>query len=206
MALSTYPSDMTDGFYHMFLKANDALWLAIAMPHYDNETQLIAVPLSLTMGWTNSPPTFCAASETAADLANDCLTQAPLPPHHMEPMASSHDTWALSSQPIGQSTDIMLLNGQSAINMLQDGQSAITPTLQNRQSAVIMLRDPLVPTSGEPLVPTRQSAGPMLRVLMLPPGDPLVPNLGNPMVPTRQSANPMLGVLMLPPCHLAPEA
>ena len=34
--LSKY--NITDGFYHVFLKANDALWLAVTMPHYDNET------------------------------------------------------------------------------------------------------------------------------------------------------------------------
>ena len=34
--LSKY--DITNGFYHMFLKADDALQLAITMPHYDDET------------------------------------------------------------------------------------------------------------------------------------------------------------------------
>ena len=209
--LSKY--DITDGFYCLFIKADDALWLAVTMPHYDNETQLIAVPLSLTMGWTNSPPTFCAASETAANLANDCLAQAPLLPHRMEPMASSHDAWALSSQPLGPSTDITLLNRQSAVNTLQHGQSTIN-MLQNRQSAIITLGDPLVPNSGDPMVPTRQSAGPMLGAIVLPSRHStsntlrnlMVPNLGNPLVPTSQSTGPMLRALMLPPCHLAPEA
>ena len=57
----------------MFLKADDALQLAVTIPHYDDETQLITVPLSLTMGWTNSPPTFCATSKTAADITNDSI-------------------------------------------------------------------------------------------------------------------------------------
>ena len=66
--------DLMDGFYHIFLAPDDALKLAIMMPHYDGEVQLAAVPLSLTMGWTKSPPTFSTASKTAADLANVQLT------------------------------------------------------------------------------------------------------------------------------------
>ena len=54
--LSKY--NIMDSFYRMFLKTNNALLLAIMMPSYENETQLLAIPLSLTMGWTNSPPTF----------------------------------------------------------------------------------------------------------------------------------------------------
>ena len=54
--LSKY--DITNGFYRVFLKADNALRLAITMPSYDNEPPLLAIPLSLTMGWTNSLPTF----------------------------------------------------------------------------------------------------------------------------------------------------
>ena len=46
--LSKY--DITDGFYRVFLKADDALQLAVMMPSYDNEPPLLAIPLSLTMG------------------------------------------------------------------------------------------------------------------------------------------------------------
>ena len=174
-----YPSkyDITDGFYWVFLKANDALQLDITMPSYDNETPLLAIPLSLTMGWTNLPPTFCAVSETAADLANDCIAQdAPLPTNCMEPMASVHDAWASSSQPLGQSTNIMLHNRQSAVNMLQ-----------HRQSAVNTLRDLLVPTLGDLLVPAGQSASSMLGAIVLHPRDPLAPTLVDLLVPARQS-------------------
>ena len=66
--------DLTDGFYQIFLALDDALKLAIMMPHYEGETQLTAVPLSLTMGWTKLPPTFSATSETAANLTNVQLT------------------------------------------------------------------------------------------------------------------------------------
>ena len=52
-----------DGFYHIFLALDNALKLAVMMPHYDGETQLAAMPLSLTMGWTKSPPMFSATSD-----------------------------------------------------------------------------------------------------------------------------------------------
>ena len=149
--LSKY--DITDGFYCMFLKADDALHLAIMMPSYDNETPLLAIPLSLTLGWTNSPPTFCAISETAADLANDCIhNDTPLPTHHMELMASAHDAWGVHAT---------------------------------------QLRDPLVPTKGDPLVSTMGTA---LTDLAL--GDLLVPTAGT--APTV----PALGICWSPPWRL----
>ena len=171
--LSKY--DIMDGFYHVFLKADDALQLAVMMPSYDNEPPLLAIPLSLTMGWTNSPPTFCAVSETAADLANNCIADdTPLLTHHMEPMASVHDAWANTLQ-----------HRQSTINMLGD---PLVPTSG----------DPLVPTTGDPLVS-------MLGAPVPHPGDLLVPTLGDPLVSTGQSTSTMLGALVLPPCHLAPS-
>jgi hypothetical protein len=69
------------------------LKLATLMPRYEGEEQLLAVPLVLTMGWTNSPPTFCAASETVADLANANLFRRTVPPHRLEHLASAHDVW-----------------------------------------------------------------------------------------------------------------
>ena len=87
--------DLTDGFYRIFLAPDDALKLTIMMPHYDGETQLAAMPLSLTMHWTKSLPMFSPTSETATDLTNAQLTtqQNQLPCHHLEDLASAHDTW-----------------------------------------------------------------------------------------------------------------
>ena len=65
--------DISNGFYHLFLEPDDALKLAILMPKYDGKPQLVAVPLSLMMYWVSSPPTFCAVSETATDIANASL-------------------------------------------------------------------------------------------------------------------------------------
>ena len=34
---------------------------------------MVAIPLTLPMGWKKSPPLFCTATETVADLANEAL-------------------------------------------------------------------------------------------------------------------------------------
>ena len=34
---------------------------------------MVAIPLTLPMVWKNSPPLFCTATETVADLANEAL-------------------------------------------------------------------------------------------------------------------------------------
>ena len=69
---STCPGmiSLADGFYQIFLAADNALRLAIMMPCYDGETQLIAAPMSLTMGWTNLPLTFSTVSKTATNFSN----------------------------------------------------------------------------------------------------------------------------------------
>jgi hypothetical protein len=97
--------DIAYGFYRLFLDPDDTTKLAVLMPHYDNKPQLVAIPLSLTMGWVSSPPTFWAASETAADLANAALFCRTVPPHRLEGLAPAHDCWGSPpSQPPGPLT------------------------------------------------------------------------------------------------------
>ena len=68
--VKTNKQDVKDGFYRMFLDALDCLKLAALLPRYGDEPQLVGIPMSCTMGWAQSPPTFCAMSETACDLVN----------------------------------------------------------------------------------------------------------------------------------------
>ena len=68
--VKTNKQDVKDGFYRMFLDALDCLKLAALLPRYEDEPQLVGIPMSCTMGWAQSPPTFCAMSETACDLVN----------------------------------------------------------------------------------------------------------------------------------------
>ena len=46
---------------------------------------MVAIPLTLPMGWKNSPPLFCTATETVADLANKSLcSHQPSKPHKLD--------------------------------------------------------------------------------------------------------------------------
>ena len=65
--------DISDGFYCIWVRASDIPKLAVAFPARENEEQLVALPLTLPMGWKESPPWFCTATETVADLANAAL-------------------------------------------------------------------------------------------------------------------------------------
>jgi hypothetical protein len=77
--------DVKDGFYRLYLRALDCLRLALIMPPYEGEPQLIAIPLSCTMGWVESPPSFSTMSETVCDRANARFASSPLSalPHRL---------------------------------------------------------------------------------------------------------------------------
>ena len=85
--------DVKDGFYRLYLKAKELLHLALLLPKYEGEPQLVAIPMSCTMGWTESPPSFSTMSETVCDEANRTFLQAPLavPDHRLEAQAQSMD-------------------------------------------------------------------------------------------------------------------
>ena len=55
------------------MRPYDAAKLCLVFPSEAGEEDLVAIPLTLPMGWKNSPPIFCAATETVADLANEAL-------------------------------------------------------------------------------------------------------------------------------------
>ena len=51
---------------------------------------MVAIPLTLPMGWKNSPPLFCTATETVADLANEALrTHQPSKQHLLDNRAEA---------------------------------------------------------------------------------------------------------------------
>jgi hypothetical protein len=67
--------DLADGYYRVPLSSTAALHLAVVLPSDGLPQPLIAIPLTLPMGWAHSPPFFCAFTETVTDIAN----YAPLP-------------------------------------------------------------------------------------------------------------------------------
>jgi len=101
-------SDLSDGYYRMRLHPEHVLRLATLPPRLDGEEPLVAVPLVPPMGWNESPPYFCAATETVADLANASIRAGTtFPPHRLESAAETgrdQDLWStrpahLSPQP-----------------------------------------------------------------------------------------------------------
>ena len=91
----------------MFLKASDCPRLAIILPRYDGEEQLVAIPMSCTMGWTQSPPSFSVMSETVADLTNQRFKDNPrhAQEHRLAPAAKAMDTLCKTGKPADRGTE-----------------------------------------------------------------------------------------------------
>ena len=66
-------ADVSNGFYHLGLRPEDAPELGLIFPSREEEEPIVSTPLTLPMGWNNSPTLFCTATETVADLANKSL-------------------------------------------------------------------------------------------------------------------------------------
>jgi hypothetical protein len=81
--------DLADGFYRLWLAARGIPNLGVVFSTYDDEEPLVAFPLTLPIGWVESPPYFCTATETLANLANAVPTQRNLPPHPLEHLADT---------------------------------------------------------------------------------------------------------------------
>ena len=102
----TNKQDLKDGFYRLFLKALDCLRLSVVLPKFEGEPQLIAIPLACTMGWVQSPPTFCAMSETVCDLANQAIrSNHATPPHRLDDEAAAQDDYEMSLDPRPRTTE-----------------------------------------------------------------------------------------------------
>jgi hypothetical protein len=62
--------DISDGFYRIGLNIDNIPKLGVVFPVLPDDEPLIAFPLVLPMGWTNSPLIFSTATETIMDIAN----------------------------------------------------------------------------------------------------------------------------------------
>ena len=58
----------SDGFYRVDLNVGDIPKLGAVFPAEPGEEQLVAFPLVLLMGWTNSPVHFSLVTESITDL------------------------------------------------------------------------------------------------------------------------------------------
>ena len=76
--------DIKDGFWRLDTEEGTEWNFSYVLPQHPGEPIYLVVPTSLQMGWVESPPFFCAASETARDVAQEdyCETKlGTLPPH-----------------------------------------------------------------------------------------------------------------------------
>jgi hypothetical protein len=80
--------DIADGYYRVYINPTDIPKLGVVFPTKAGEEPMVAFPLRLPMGWVESPPYFCAAAETACDLANARLHWDP-PPHRLDAEADT---------------------------------------------------------------------------------------------------------------------
>jgi hypothetical protein len=100
--------DIADGFYRIWLNLHDIPKLAVSIPTLHGDEPLLALPLVLPMGWTESPPYFCAATETVADLTNKRLANRWLaPPHRLETAADTPPLEPKDEVPTGQPATLL---------------------------------------------------------------------------------------------------
>jgi hypothetical protein len=81
--------DIKDGFWRMTVNSEDAWNFCYSLPVAPgtplDEIQIV-IPHSLQMGWCESPPFFCAATETGRDIIHNLVHDLSIfiPPHSME--------------------------------------------------------------------------------------------------------------------------
>jgi hypothetical protein len=85
--------DIKDGFWRLDTKTGDEWNFAYVLPQLPGEPVKIVVPLLLQMGWVESPPYFCAVTETSCNIATTyCETKiSTLPSHKFDDLVPADD-------------------------------------------------------------------------------------------------------------------
>ena len=65
--------DIKDGFWRMGGEKGQEYNFAYVLPQPPGNPIMLVIPTSLQMGWVESPPLFCAASETARDIIEEYI-------------------------------------------------------------------------------------------------------------------------------------
>ncbi len=75
--------DIKDSFWWMDCADGEEWNFAYVLPQPEGEPIKLVIPTSLQMGWVESPPYFCAATETARDICTEYIEQqvGALQPH-----------------------------------------------------------------------------------------------------------------------------
>ena len=84
----------------MWVQVQDIPKLGVVLPMSRGEPPVIAFPLTLPMGWVESPPYFTVLTETACDLANSALHST----SHSFQRAHRLEAVAATSPPTDKST------------------------------------------------------------------------------------------------------
>jgi hypothetical protein len=75
--------DIKDGFWRMDCEEGEEYNFAYVLPQEEGKPVTLVIPTSLQMGWVESPPYFCAATEMARDItATYCDTLVGSLPKH----------------------------------------------------------------------------------------------------------------------------
>ena len=119
--------DIKDGFWRLYV-ANHQAWnfcyILSLPPTTDNLDEIeILVPNSLQMGWTESPPLFCTATETARDIMEQYLPHlSHIPLHQLETHMYKGSPVVTTTPPIKQSTlvEVYMDDFIGITNNLQD--------------------------------------------------------------------------------------
>jgi hypothetical protein len=114
--------DISNGFYHISLNVADAPLLAVLLPQQPSKPPLVGIPIALPMGWVESPPYLCAATETVANNANQWLGQSYAPPHPLESLNSMPTAPPLDVLPIA----LMSLTSMVTISLLPAPPTSVT--------------------------------------------------------------------------------
>jgi hypothetical protein len=87
-----YQVDISDGFYRITLSTSGVKKLGVLLPAFPGSPSLVAFPLILPMGWTDSPLFFCVFTEMICDLANEEIAKNVRQPiHPLEATAGALD-------------------------------------------------------------------------------------------------------------------
>ncbi len=85
--------DIKDGFWRLNANAGDKWNFSYVLPQPPGEPVKIVILTSLQMGWVESPPYFCTATETSREIAATyCETEIrTLPSHKFDEYISEND-------------------------------------------------------------------------------------------------------------------
>ena len=104
-------ADIKDGFWRITVPEAEEYNFAYVLPQLPEDATddpYVVIPSALQMGWTNSPPEFCAATETARDVAESLRTLPSLPMHPLEcKTINQHELFTALKHPHAWSPDTL---------------------------------------------------------------------------------------------------